>query len=235
MKPVVDGGITHIVDVQHGIFNLRNQGVTFPEKLEAFVAIHSGTEGKEFEIQIINDQYNAGPFPRVNMLVKNRRLGRAQAEILAYWHELAEQAEITVKISFVGHSNGCDVIRHAAIELYKMGVKVTSIIFIAAPLKPNIDKIGLRPLLENGTVISNWCSPNDSVLAAEGSFWGALVRWPYGNAGKVGFEGTDSQVDGYGDLREPALFYNRWFTCGHSEYFENEMEEKTFRMIIREV
>lgn len=213
---------THIVLAQHGILTSRAH-VTWPERFAAFSA-HNRTG-----LHVVTDQYDSGPFPRLNMFWKNRRLGKAQAAILEHWARTGPKRS---RISLVGHSNGCDVIRHTALALAKREIYIDSVILIAAPLNPRIP--WLSPLVESGTIqrLSVWASPNDHVL--HGSLIGQLIRWPYGNLGRVGLATTRARVSEQQPAHGMSL-YTRWFNHRHTEYFAQPNEAATFRTIIDEI
>tara|TARA_R110000796_G_C14571530_1_gene435812 strand:- start:45243 stop:45974 length:732 start_codon:yes stop_codon:yes gene_type:complete len=213
----------HIVLAQHGILTGRDT-VTWPERFEAHAAWSNAG------IHVVTDQYSSGPFPRFNTFIKNRRLARAQAAILEHWVHSGPHRS---KLSLVGHSNGCDIIRHTARILAKRGIEIENLILISAPINPALS--GLRELVCHGAIkrIACWCSPNDTVLAEPGKFWARFIRWPYGNLGRAG--ATNARAILSGDKPHQAPIYNRWFTGGHSDFFNPRLSTETFDTIITEI
>ena len=212
----------HIVLAQHGILTGRDS-VTWPERFEAHAA------WSDSGIHVVTDQYSSGPWPRFNTFIKNRRLARAQAAILEHWVHAGPHRS---KISLVGHSNGCDIIRHTARYLAQKGIEIENLILIAAPINPSM--VGLRKLVAQGSVkrIACWASPNDHVLAEPFKFWPAFIRWPYGNLGRAGAAGAAILS---GDPPHKAPIYTRWFTGDHSHYFTPRLSAETFDKIIQEI
>lgn len=219
----------HLVLVQHGILS---QGFTWPEKFEAHQA------NRRAGLHVITDHYEAGPFPRVNMLLKNPRLGREQAETIAHW---VRTGDVKTEVSLVAHSNGCDIARHTALHLAMQGIFVRQLILIAAPLPRDLGDMGLRQFADNGYFdrISVWFSPNDSVLHRPGQWLGLRrwLQWPYGNLGRTGARDVKYGLTGYEATPVTSFtrHYNRAFNWGHNEYFAPENIERTFDTIIEEI
>jgi hypothetical protein len=221
--------IEHVVQFQHGIRTPR-RAITAPERFQAFVAFSD-------DMVVLTDHYPAGPFPKWNMMLKNQRIAEAQATVLMHWIDRAERQNTEIRISLAGHSNGCDINRRTAMVLEKKGRGrfVHCIIAIAGVTDPDPRKQGIAEMVERGTRLINWSSPNDRALAKEGSFLGELVRWPYSNAGRAGIMFADYQANGTEDIGEKHQIVNRTFDWGHSDYFEPANEYETFRTIARDI
>lgn len=214
----------HLVLALHGI-NTDRDDVTWPERFEAYQAQHDAG------LNVVTDHYRAWPFPRINCLIKNRRIGKAQAHVLAHWVKTGRRG---TAISLVGHSNGCDIIRHTAAELIRLGIPIDKLILLAAPIDPALPK--LAQAVEAGQIrsISAWCSPNDHVLGEPGNFWANAIRWPYGNLGRAGT--TDGgKILEFDPPHQAQPIYTRWFDWGHSDAFDQAHEAQTYETIITEI
>jgi hypothetical protein len=219
--------LEHVWFFEHGI-NTSRRAITAPERFQAFTAFSP-------MIEVLTDQYDAGPFPRWNMLYANERLAAARALVLEYWVETAKARGNELKVSLIGHSNGCDVNRRTAIRLRARGIPVHCIVAIAGAVNKDAGKQGIAPLIEEGTHVVNWYSPNDEVLAGADSLIGAAIRWPYGNAGKVGMNGAQETVEDFAEIRVRRGIVNRAFKGKHSEYFEPRNETLTFLTISKDI
>lgn len=215
-----------IVAFDHGINTERRNGATVAERFDAYASVRIP------EAAVITDHYQAGPFPRWNMLFgANQEIAEAKAKVLTHWH-LAHQL---AKIILVGHSNGCDITRRTAIILNDLEIPVARLIWVAAPLQRTIEGNGLTKLVAQGTRISNWVMELDEVLAPEGAPIRKALRWPYGNVGKVGLDDGDGWVRRYDDPDPAWRTFNRRFPWRHSEAFSGPYEQASFEAMVREI
>lgn len=215
-----------IVSFDHGINTERGNGATIAERFDAYAS------ARHDDMAVITDHYKAGPFPRWNMVFgANQALAEARAKILTHWHLTHQEA----RIALAGHSNGCDIARRTAIILDDLGIPVSTIVFVAAPLKRTIEGMGLEGNLTRQTRIANWVMEQDEVLAPDNSPIQSALRWPYGNAGKVGIDDADGWVRRFEDPDPRWQVYNRRFPWRHSEPFTGPYENAVFETIIKEI
>jgi hypothetical protein len=217
---------TAICTFEHGIRTRRSDGATIAERFQAYV-----TEAPD-DVQVLADHYPAGPFPRINLVFgKNQALAEARARTITHWHLTHPNASLVL----IGHSNGCDVARRTAIILEELQIPVALMIFVAAPLKPSLDACGLTPVLAAGARISNWVMELDEVLPPKGSFLRGLLSWPYGNAGKYGFDDADGWLRRFEEPPATWRSYNRRFPWRHCEAFSSAWELDTFDQMLTEI
>lgn len=155
---------------------------------------HGGTE-----YEVLKRCYTAGPFPMWNVWVKNRRLARGLA------NELRPYLQDGAELNFVCHSNGADIVTKAMRLLAAEGFATRTAIFVAAAIRADVDKSGIRPLILSGHLrhAFAYCSSGDRALR-----W--RVTWPYGHLGRVGFRLDGAAYRRYhGDARRPGLSTER--------------------------
>lgn len=216
----------------HGILTGRSD-VTWPERLQAFAHRNATTCPDSFVV--LTDQYDAGPFPRLNWFFGNPKMARGMARRILSWLEDGVHERVTL----VGHSNGCDIVRRVAMQLAEMEVTVEAVILIAPPLSPRLSANGLQACIDSGHLRRVVCyfTPRDTVLApavtANPFTWLlTAIRWPYGNMGRVGIseaitvEATDPAPAG-------VVAFNRVFpTYWHTTYFSRPTTPETFKTIL---
>lgn len=224
-----------LVVAVHGIMTGRTDP-TWPEEFERWAAHYFP------DARVLTDQYFAAPLPIWNVFVRNRRQAKALAAVVDRWID-DTPAATTVNVHFVGHSNGCDIIRQAAIRLLKKKRRIATIIVVSAPLRRTVKKLGLRPYLEDGRLgrLAAYCADNDKVLARPIDWrfpWtaiGAVLRWPYGNLGRMGFKGggqwlTDPAAEASGPV--VTRMFHAW---GHGTFFRTFAQKSfTFSLFCRD-
>lgn len=205
-----------VVVAIHGIMTGRSNP-TWPERLETHLAT-----GRPDTV-ILTDQYEAGPFPLLNWFFCNPKRGRATAALIDEWI-----ASGTVRsLSFVAHSNGCDIARRAIIELTERhGIKVACAIFVSAPLPPDLEGMDLEVATAEGGLkrLMIYAASEDHVLAKPTNWkrpWtllGSIARWPYGNAGRIGMpkHETLEGFEGRPTSRIATRMFRGW---GHGDFF----------------
>lgn len=217
--------------VMHGILTTRD-GVTWPEAFEAYAARRAPA------LRVLVDQYDAGPFPRLNWLRVNDRMARAMAARVMTWKADNPKARVVL----IGHSNGCDIVRRVALLLAEAGHVVDAAVLIAPPIAADLRANGLGELLATGKLLRAVCyaTTGDKVLAAPVRWWnpltwiGAAARYPYGNAGRVGW--TDCPAVTADALPPNAAAFTRWFPgFHHTSYFEPAHVAATFNLILSDV
>lgn len=211
-KPRID-----IVVAIHGIMTGRSEP-TWPERLEIRLA------QTQPQARVLTDHYNAGPTPRLNWFLFNPMQGDSIADWVAHWHTQTPDA----RVFFVAHSNGCDIARRAMIELDRQhSIKTQTAVLVSAPLPETTKGIGLRPLLDNGSLQRLICyvGSRDSVLGAAPTisrpwrYLGRIARWPYGNLGQQGLRDADETLEGNAGT-PTAKAVNRVFAdWGHCDFF----------------
>lgn len=214
----------------HGILTGRTD-VTWPESFQIYTHRHAP------DVRVICDQYDAGPFPRLNWFRGNPRMAKAMALRLAAWLDDSHHEGLAM----VAHSNGCDIVRRVALELGKLGVRVEAIVMVAPPVSSSLDKQGLQSLIDRkllGRVVCYY-TPRDTVLARRLSWnpisWvSAALRWPYGNAGRVGLKGCPTIFENGEAPAAPA--FNRIFPkYWHTTYFNATNSRATFELMARDL
>lgn len=222
----------------HGILTGRSSP-TWPERLEIWAAerfVHAS---------VLTDHYTAGPFPLWNCFVQNPRAAASIAQVVEEWLEASEHH---VDVHFVAHSNGCDIVRRAAIELMDRGHQVQSILMVSGPVSDSVAGMGLASYLDEGVLdrLVVYAADKDAVLAPRPSwrkpwtFLSAMARWPYGNAGKVGLTDGDVWVQNAGpviaaDVNSATRFFPGW---GHGDFFPGSNPGRsagTFDLITRDL
>lgn len=202
----------------HGILTGRSLP-TWPERFELWAA--SALPG----VTVFTDQYAAGPFPWWNVFWQNPRAANNVDAIVENYLDGMEPGDVAVH--FVGHSNGCDIIRRSAIRLMRRGYRVESVLMFSAPCHSSVARMGFKPYVDDGSLgrLVVYAADDDDVLAPTAD-WSKpltvlknLVRWPYGNAGRVGL--TDGQEfvvrNGPEITRTTATrFFPGW---GHGDFF----------------
>lgn len=217
-----------IVQFDHGINTPRRNGATIPERFEAYASART----PDGNVVVVTDQYQAGPFPRWNMLFgANQAIAEARADVLTHW----SLTHPNVPIALVGHSNGCDIARRTAIALSERSIRVDVLVFVAAPLERTIEENGLIEVIAQGAKLSNWVMELDEVLAADDAPIRKALRWPYGNAGKCGLDDADGWVRRFEDPLPEWKVYNRRFPWKHSQAFSGTFENASFEAIYREI
>lgn len=212
----------------HGILTGRSD-VTWPERLQTFA--HRVNPGG---FVVLTDQYDAGPFPRVNWWIGNPRMARAMTRRVLSWLEDG----VHERVALVGHSNGCDIVRRVAIELAAAGVVVDALIMVAPPISPDLKGNGLAPHLASGKLKRVVCyfTPHDTVLAPVRNlnpltWFGNVARWPYGNAGRVGLKDCPTVLE-HADAPNAAAFNRIFPDYGHTTYFSAAASLSTFNTIL---
>lgn len=203
----------------HGILTGRSNP-TWPERFEEWAASALP------DVTVLADHYKAGPFPIWNNFWKNPRLADGVVELVENYLDQAESPD-DIDVHFVGHSNGCDVIRRAALRLLKRGYRVKSVLLFSAPLANTVKGLGFEPHLEDGTLgrLVAYAASDDQVLAPTLDWKNPLtvvqnlVRWPYGNLGRLGLQDGEEWLTRNGpdvSRRSVTRFFPGW---GHGDFF----------------
>lgn len=205
-----------VVVAIHGILTGRSNP-TWPERLEQYLTTHRP------DTVVLTDQYEAGPFPRLNWFLGNPKRGRATTALVRDWI-----ATGTVRsLSFVAHSNGCDIARRAILELAETaGPGVAAAIFISPPLPASMEGMDLEAEIATGHLkrLLVYAASEDSVLAPPVNWkrpWtllGNIARWPYGNAGRIGLPEHEmlAGFEGRPTGRVATRMFRGW---GHGDFF----------------
>ncbi len=209
--------LTLIVAV-HGILTGRSLP-TWPERFELWSASALP------DATVLTDHYRAGPVPLWNVGVQNPRAARDLLAVVENYLDGYRPDE--VEVHFVGHSNGCDVIRRASIRLMRRGYKVASVLMFSAPCHSSVARMGFAPYVADGSLkrLVVYAADEDAVLAPTPTWskpitiFQNLVRWPYGNAGRVGLTDGDETVVRNGPEitgRTATRLFPGW---GHGDFF----------------
>lgn len=217
---------SHLLAI-HGINNdLRD--AAWPWRFAAYV------DRCRLDAHVETEHYKAGPHPRWNTYVINPRIAKALANRVLMRREILGEAPVHI----VGHSNGGVVAVEVAKRLVKAGVRVETLVLIAAAVHSDIERSGLKALSDKdmlGKAVAYY-SPIDPVIRYLQSFPGA-----YGSLGARGFEAGKRErvgfhVDGYGDAPPFADFVSRRFdNFGHSEYFSPAWADATYASTLQDM
>lgn len=209
--------LTLIVAV-HGILTGRSLP-TWPERLELWSASALP------DVTVLTDHYRAGPLPLWNVGVQNPRAARNLLAVVENYLDGYDPADVAVH--FVGHSNGCDIIRRASIRLMRRGYKVASVLMFSAPCHSSVERMGFRPYIDDGSLgrLVVYAADEDRVLAPIADWRNPItvlhnaIRWPYGNAGRVGLTDGEQWVVRNGPeitARTATRLFPGW---GHGDFF----------------
>lgn len=211
----------HLVVAVHGILT-GQVDVSWVDQLEAFLSCKT-----------LKKEYVAGPFPLWNVLVKNRLLARALAnEVLL--HADRGVSRYPRRISFVAHSNGCDIVLRCIKRLAERGVATHGMILMGSVTEPDIDRSGVAELLKAGWLqrAIAYSSAGDRVLKLKS-------KWPYKNLGRTGWMANQltlgSQEEAMLSLQFNAELRTRRFDWGHSGYFTAGNRDGVFAQIAEDL
>lgn len=177
----------------------------------------------EHDIPCDTREYMAGPFPVWNTFVRNRRQAAALVRELLLYQGVATGLR---EISFVAHSNGCDIALRAARLLNARGIPMHRVILIAAVTTSDIRDSGVLPAVENGLIGAAYayCSRADSVLRIP-----ICVKWPYGSLGITGWSMN------HAPYKSSAIVTRRFDTLGHGDYFNATNRPDIFDQIRKDM
>ncbi len=209
--------LTLVVAV-HGILTGRSNP-TWPERFEQWVA------SRMCGVTVLTDHYTAGPFPWWNVWWKNRRAALALDAVVENYIDGLPPGDVTVH--FVGHSNGCDIIRRSSIRLMRRGYRVASVLLFSAPCAPSVARMGFQPYVDDGSLdrLVVYAADDDDVLPPKWdrrnpwTIFRNVVQWPYGNAGRYGLtDGEQFVVRNGAEIthRTATRFFPGW---GHGDFF----------------
>lgn len=213
--------IRKIVVAIHGILTSQTDA-SWPDKFIAWcMAFHP-------EVHVLKREYLAGPFPLWNVFVKNKLIARGLANEIVEYFKLLGNDEI--QLSFVSHSNGCDIALKTIKRLAKLGIETHQVILTGAAIQSDIRKNGVEALIGDEALgyATAYCSKSDWVVSPK-------FIWPYGNLGKKGFT-RDGKP--YSDPFIKTMWFDGY---GHAQYFSSKKidpnvglktwQEKTFEQL----
>lgn len=220
----------------HGILTGQS-GPSWPDHLDAWFYRQNGGAN----VHVLKKEYLAGPFPRWNLWVKNRRLARAltlELELfLAHHHTHVDR-----RVWLVAHSNGADIALRVASQLIRGGHVIAGLILIGAACSADVRRNGVERWLLTGQlgVAVAFCSRHDRVLPGRAAPSAGIVTrcralawrcmaWPYGALGTSGWTLKGQPFPPTDRIR------THWFAFGHAGYFAGDQRELTFRMILEEI
>lgn len=203
-----------IVAAIHGIMTSQTE-TSWPDKLASWMW------QRDPEILVIKKEYRAGPFPKINCLIKDPVIARGlAAEIVE-----AKDASPLSPIWIVAHSNGAVIALKTAKILISRGYTIAGLILTGAACEADVNKSGVAGLIKDCSLrrAVAFCADDDSVLAMVGNRFTRILAWPYGDLGRVGWQNFDVN----------APLNVAWFTGGHSTYFTPQNISETFARIHR--
>lgn len=211
----------------HGI-NTDLAEAAWPWRFAAYV------DRCRLDAHVETEHYKAGPHPRLNTWVINPRIAKALANRVLMRREILGPSPVHI----MAHSNGGVVAIEVAKRLAKAGVRIETLVLIAAAAHSRIEKSGLKALSDTGMLgkAVAYYSPADPVIRHLQTFPGA-----YGSLGARGFQDKEGrrvgfQVDGYGDAPPFADFVSRLFAgFRHSEYFSPAWAEATYASALQDM
>lgn len=211
----------------HGI-NTDLVEAAWPWQFAAFV------DRCRIDAHVETEHYKAGPHPRWNQYIVNPRIAKALANRVLMRREILGPAPVHI----VAHSNGGVVAVKVAQRLAKAGVRVETLVLIAAAIHSDIEWSGLKALSDSGMLGKAVAcySPVDPVIKHLQTFPGA-----YGSLGARGFETGKRErvgfhVDGYGEAPPFADFVSRRFDgFRHSEYFTPAWRDATYTSALEDM
>jgi pimeloyl-ACP methyl ester carboxylesterase len=217
----------------HGIMTGQTDP-SWPDRLDAWLS--------DANTRVLKKEYAAGPFPRWNCLVKNRRLAAGLANEIRLILESRKAPEAnSPAVWFVAHSNGALIALAAARTMIAEGRDVAGCILIGAACDSDVRKTGVLDWILSGRLgmAIAYCSPEDRALPGKGARGGRLLSmiysaltWPYGSLGRTGWTLDGGRTPRYmsGALIGERIV-TRWFAGGHSGCLAPERIEHTFRQI----
>ena len=218
-----------IILAMHGILTGR-EDITWPERFETYAWLNFP------DFRVLVDHYAAGPWPRINWMLGNPKLARGQAIRMLNW---VQQGKGGGRLALVGHSNGCEIVRQTAMMLAAAGAVIDCLVLIAPPIHPDLDRNGLQDLLDNGSLgrVVCYASPIDKVMARRLSWnpvtwFQHVVRWPYGNAGRVGLDRGECLTEDQQMAAGTRVATRWWPRYGHSTWFSPAVSHQTFDLIL---
>ena len=221
----------------HGILTGQTNA-SWPDRLDA---------AWSDSVKVLKKEYRAGPLPLFNTYVENRRLAKALCSELVLFRDR--------ELYFVSHSNGTDVALKTIKLLTGCGIKTAGAVFIGSVLDPDIQRSGIRELVDSGMLerAVAWSSEDDQVIRrAAGFSWYASrilsfgLLCGYGRLGSDGFQlagqptGFSARVLG-GKITVPDFAFTtgvatRWWNgFGHSTYFEPDHLKTTFQWMANDL
>ena len=225
----------------HGILTAQTNP-SWPDQFDAWMF------RRDPRVKVLKKEYAAGPFPRWNCFVKDRRL----AESLANEVELLiGQESLSPSTWFLAHSNGAVIALETTKRLIERGHRVGGLILTGAASEADLERNRVLEWVRSGALgaAAAYCAADDRLLPEqplsleEGAggrkrlrhklanwFWSRLV-WPYGGLGRTGWtlQGR-SVLSGY----FPGITA-RWFSGGHSTYFKPANIQQMFGHIYADI
>lgn len=181
-----------IVGLCHGILT-RSTRASWPDEFSGLV---NGSRAL-LEPVVVASEYFGWPLPGLLTRWQNRRESYDLARRLSVQAYRAHDRGEVPAISLAGHSNGALIALETARLLHDWGLRVDSIVLIAAAIPRRRATRWAKRLLAAGAVreVHAWVAGDDPVLRPLGSVAGVLA-WPWGALGVAGWAGNCEPIAG---------------------------------------
>lgn len=204
----------HLIVAIHGILTEQTDA-NWVDRLHAWIGMTAA---------VITCRYKAGPFPIWNHFVRNRWLARARSNEIEEFQIVARLREKRpYRVSFIAHSNGCDIAIKTARDLADRGIVTEAIILTGSVTHPDVRRNGVLELIQDGFLhrAFAYCSGSDLPLRLP-------FAWPYSDLGRRGWADVPAELE--------DRIVTRWFPgYGHSGYFAPENRERTFEQFASDI
>jgi hypothetical protein len=226
----------------HGILT-RQTDPSWPDRLDAWLY------RRDPGLRVLKKEYRAGPFPRWNCWVKDPLLAKGLAAEIELLLASPAQSPVTAPTPepwIVAHSNGAVIALLTTRRLIDRGARIGGLILTGAACQADLAQNGVLDWIRAGQL--GWAiaysSRDDRVLPAgplpgagcvaglRAALWRALT-WPWGSLGRTGWLH-------HGRAPEPGLaggerILTRWFSGGHSAYFDSQHGEPLFEQLYKDI
>jgi hypothetical protein len=214
-----------LVIAVHGILT-RMTAVNWPDALWAAWA-------QDSTLCVLKKEYIGAPLPAWNKWVKNSLVAKGLvAEVEAYVH-----ANGLGRISFVAHSNGCDIVVKTVKRLARQGIPTDTIILTGSVTEPDVEASGLATLMRRGMLrrAVAYCSEKDRAI-------GLHIKWPYRNLGITGWKSAGIMLaTPRVHTHDVRAFLNgefvtrRFDNFDHGNYFDDLHRNITFELFRKDL
>jgi hypothetical protein len=214
-----------LVIAVHGILT-RMTAANWPDELWA-------AWSQDSTLCVLKKEYIGAPLPAWNKWVKNFIVARGLvAEVEAYVN-----AHGLGRISFVAHSNGCDIVVKTVKRLARKGIPTDTIILTGSVTELDVEASGLADLMRRGMLrrAVAYCSEKDRAI-------GLHIKWPYRNLGITGWKSAGVMLSvprvHTHDVRaflHGEFVTRRFDNFDHGDYFDDLHRNTTFGLFRKDL